>query len=100
MSIYTDPTPPADAAVPRRRSVRTRFFLASGRPRRRTSVALWLAVTWLVVMVLAAILAGMIPIQGYDAADFNHVRQGPGLRWPQPLGTDGLGRSELSRVIY
>jgi peptide/nickel transport system permease protein len=63
-------------------------------------VALWLAVTWLLVIVVAALLAGILPIKGYGAADFNHVRQTPGLRWPEPLGTDGLGRSELSRVIY
>lgn len=90
-------TEPAGSRRPRRR---TRFSLGSASPRRRSPVALWLAVTWLLVIVVAALLAGILPIKGYGAADFNHVRQTPGLRWPEPLGTDGLGRSELSRVIY
>lgn len=101
MSISTDRSPTdTGSARARSRWRRDRFALAAGRPRRRSGVALWLAVLWLLAIVLAAVLAGILPIKGYGEADFNHIRQGPGLRWPEPLGTDALGRSELSRVIY
>ena len=55
---------------------------------------------WLVLIVVLAVFANVLPIKGYATPNFNNVNQPPGLRWPEFLGTDNLGRSELSRLIY
>jgi peptide/nickel transport system permease protein len=60
----------------------------------------WLALAWIILMVLLALLAPILPIKGYDEPNFNNVLQRPFQSWSEPLGTDGLGRSMLSRVIY
>ncbi len=71
----------------------------SGAGGRRVRVGTVLAVGWLVVLTLAAILAPVLPLDRYDklVAD-------PGVpvfsTWSHPLGTDSLGRDLLSRVIY
>lgn len=83
-----------------RRLRRGRAGLVAVTPKHRGRVAFWLATTWLVGIVILALFAAVLPIDGYDDADFSTIRQAPGLRWPEFLGTDALGRSELSRVIY
>jgi peptide/nickel transport system permease protein len=60
----------------------------------------WLAAGWIGLMIVLALLAPVLPIKGYDEPDFNNVMQRPFHSWSEPLGTDGLGRSMLSRVIY
>lgn len=58
-----------------------------------------LASTWLVGLVLAAVLADLLPIRGF--ADPSSERSlSPGFRLDEPLGTDSLGRSHLSRLFY
>jgi peptide/nickel transport system permease protein len=91
---------PMAAGQPGRRRWVPRFSLATATPRKRGRVAFWLAAGWLGLLVVLAIFAGVLPLKGYAAADFTHVRQLPGLRWPEFLGTDALGRSELSRIIF
>ena len=64
----------------------------------RWGVAVWLSVSWLVVLALAAIFADLLPL--YDPAD---TRAGIPLSIPTSqnwLGTDQLGRDLLSRTIY
>jgi peptide/nickel transport system permease protein len=73
---------------------------AAGRGRRQWHVGFWLAVGWLVLIVLLAVFANLLPIKGYATPNFGNVNQPPGLRWPEFLGTDNLGRSELTRLIY
>ena len=68
--------------------------------RRQRHVGFWLAVGWLALIVLLAVFANLLPIKGYATPDFTAINQSPGLRWPEFLGTDSLGRSELSRLIY
>jgi peptide/nickel transport system permease protein len=66
--------------------------------RHRWGVAVWLSVSWLVVLALAAIFADLLPL--YDPAD---TRAGIPLSIPTSqnwLGTDQLGRDLLSRTIY
>jgi peptide/nickel transport system permease protein len=77
-----------------------RFPLTSGRVKPRGRIAFWLAAGWLALIIVLAVFASLLPIKGYATPDFTHANQVPGLRWPEFLGTDNLGRSELSRLIY
>lgn len=73
---------------------------AAAPARRQRHVGFWLAACWLALIVLLALFANVLPIKGYATPSFANVYQPPGLRWPEFLGTDSLGRSELSRLIY
>jgi peptide/nickel transport system permease protein len=75
--------------------------LATAKPRKGgPGFGFWLAVGWISLMIILAVLAPLLPIKGYDESNFNNVMQRPFKSWSEPLGTDGLGRSMLSRVIY
>ena len=74
--------------------------LPVGGARKRNRLAFWLAMSWLLLVIALAVLANVLPIKNYATPDFTNARQPPGLRWPEFLGTDALGRSELSRLIY
>lgn len=50
------------------------------------------------VIYLAGILAPWVAPSPYDKQDLDNVYAGPS--WSHPLGTDGLGRDMLSRVIW
>jgi peptide/nickel transport system permease protein len=68
------------------------------RERRGLGWGFWLAVAWIVLVVGAALLAGVLPLPSYKA-----TLTGPPQAGPSPhhlLGTDGLGRDVLSRVIF
>lgn len=83
--------PPAgpDADVPRVAPIR-----------RKRSIATWLSVIWLVLIVLAALLADLLPIANY-AIPIGTPRTPPSFESLDAiLGTDGLGRSILSRCIH
>lgn len=87
--------PPADApAITAEPAARV------ARRRSRPPIAVIVAVTWLVVVVAAAVFANVLPI----ADPFVNVGIGPKTRpfsnWPEFLGTDTFGRSILSRIIY
>jgi len=56
------------------------------------------ALGWLALVVLVAALANWIHIAPYTKP-IGPPRLAPGWRWPEFLGTDALGRSNLSRVI-
>jgi peptide/nickel transport system permease protein len=62
-------------------------------------VALWISVGWITLIVAAAILAPILPIEDPDVP-VGTAQRGIGLRWPEPLGTDRFARSVLSRVVY
>jgi peptide/nickel transport system permease protein len=70
------------------------------RPRKANRGALWFAVAWLTVLVLAAVFADVIPgLPAYDEK-IGAFAQPPELSIGGLLGTDGIGRSNLSRIIY
>jgi peptide/nickel transport system permease protein len=52
----------------------------------------------LLLLYLAAIFGPMLAPYGYSHIDYNAFSQGPSLA--HPMGTDQLGRDELTRVIY
>jgi peptide/nickel transport system permease protein len=62
------------------------------------SPALLIGVTLLFVIVMAVILAPVISPYSPDSQDLLHILAVPS--WAHPLGTDELGRDELSRVLW
>src|SRR3954467_8158865 len=68
------------------------------RRRRRVGTLFWMAITWIAFMGVAAIFADVLLAHGPTDMDMLERRAAPGLsHW---LGTDGLGRDELARLIY
>lgn len=65
---------------------------------RRLGMLFWAAIGWMVFVFALAILASVLPIADPTAMDMLE-RRAPfsAAHW---LGTDGLGRDELSRLIY
>src|SRR6202034_3636464 len=64
----------------------------------RRSPALLAGLTLLFVIVLAAILAPVISPYSPNQQNLLHILAGPS--WAHPLGTDELGRDELSRLLW
>lgn len=58
-----------------------------------------LAVFWVLLVILLAIFANVLPIAS-PYANISGLPVPPFRRWPEFLGTDQLGRSEISRLIY
>ncbi len=67
-------------------------------PRRRLTNLFWAAAAWIAVVVLAATLANFLPIPSPTEMDMLARRMPPDAQhW---LGTDGLGRDMLSRLVF
>jgi len=81
-------TAPDAVAVPVRRR----------RPRR--GLLFWASVAWVVVLVLAAALADWIPGLPHYSERVGDFAESPSLSLAGLFGTDGIGRSNLSRVVY
>lgn len=74
---------------------RTSFCRAAGGP---LGVGFWLGALWVVLIGVLALLAPWLPLPEPDAMDLLNPAAPPGpAAW---LGTDGLGRDLLSRVVH
>jgi peptide/nickel transport system permease protein len=63
----------------------------------RFGVVFWLSVGWLAAVALAALLAPVLPLPNPNAQS-NLIDAGPSLS--HLLGTDSVGRDELSRLVF
>lgn len=71
------------------------------RPRRRQSRLLQVgAAAWLAVVLSAALLADVLPLSDPNVDVGRGIRTGPFTFWAEPLGTDRLARSMLSRLVF
>ncbi len=69
--------------------------------RRRRQVGIVLAVGWLGGIVFLAVAASWLPIADPTAIPIkSNPLRAPGFRFEDVLGTDDIGRSELSRIVY
>ena len=84
--------------APRTAAAATVAPAPAGRRKSRFSPFFWAATFWLVLVVLLAIFADLLPIPAYDET-VGPPRQLPQLSWDALLGTDAVGRSVLSRLI-
>jgi peptide/nickel transport system permease protein len=65
---------------------------------RRLGAGFWISAGWVLLVILAALFAGILPLQDPTAIGDNAPRLGPTAG--HLLGTDELGRDLLARVIY
>lgn len=65
---------------------------------RRLGVMFWISVAWLVLLILAAVFAKLLPLHDPTEPGIARARSGPSAdAW---LGADALGRDVLSRTVY
>lgn len=70
------------------------------RPWSGLGVGFWLAAFWITLLILMALFAPLLPFRNYKAPNFDKTLQPPFQSFKEPLGTDELGRSMLSRVVW
>lgn len=73
--------------------------VAGQKPKRKWGIGFWLAVVWLATVVVAAVLADVLPfVRHYEERFGASARQGPSLEfW---FGVDSSGFDVFSRVVY
>ncbi len=66
--------------------------------RKRLGPFFWFCVTWLTLLVLAAVFADLLPLKDPDQTFAGTSREGPsGEHW---FGNDNIGKDVMSRTIY
>ena len=79
-------------------SVQEEIIAAPVKQTRRLGALFWMAVGWMVLVFGLAIFAPVLPLSSPTDMDMLDRRASfSALHW---LGTDGLGRDELARLIY
>jgi peptide/nickel transport system permease protein len=67
----------------------------------RRPIALWVSFAWIGLVAFFVVFAGLLPLPRYDAIiEGLEPRTAPHLGFPELLGTDTLGRSVTSRLVY
>ena len=69
-----------------------------GRRGRRLGMLFWFAIGWMVLVFAVAIFADLLPLP--SPTDMDMLERRAPFSIEHWLGTDGLGRDELSRLIY
>jgi peptide/nickel transport system permease protein len=88
------PQTPGDEAEPTATRKRRR------RKRAPLGLMAWLALIWLMLVVAGALLADVLPLHPPAQTDVLNNLRPPFESLSNPLGTDGLGRDLLSRIVY
>ncbi len=65
---------------------------------RRPGKLFWVAIGWMILVFAVAIFADVLPLP--NPTDMDMLERRAAFSWEHWLGTDGLGRDELSRLIY
>lgn len=65
---------------------------------RRLGIQFWVCATWIVVVGIAGLAAGILPLKAPQESDFTALAEGPS--WRYWMGTDALGRDIFSRVVH
>ena len=65
---------------------------------RRLGLLFWMAIGWMIFVFAVAIFADVLPL--VSPTDMDMLERRAPFSFAHWLGTDGLGRDELSRVIY
>ena len=65
---------------------------------RRLGIGFWLSVSWLVLIVLGAVLAPVLPLEDPTETLVHEPREGPSAS--ALFGSDALGRDVFSRTLY
>jgi peptide/nickel transport system permease protein len=71
---------------------------AAHHPHRRHGVFFWLAAAWLLTVAFCAIFANVLPVADPVTPNVSERLAMPS--WSHPLGTDGLGRDTLARLVH
>ena len=66
--------------------------------RRSLGPVFWISAGWVLVMILLAVLAPVLPLTNPSTQNYSAVNAGPSIH--HLLGTDDLGRDLLSRIIF
>ena len=82
---------------------------------KKLGISFWLCLFWIILVMMLAVFADVLPLPGFDVMDWDHTAAPPGtsgsikpieasgsdqMKIVYFLGTDSMGRDILTRLIY